>query len=250
MSEIAIELKGVEKNFGRTEIIRGVDLTLNKGGIHAIIGPNGGGKSTLFNLITGLHPVTSGSILLDGREIQNRTPHEIARRGLSRSFQVTSIFANMSVFENIRCGALWNCGSRYSFWTLVCRQAALNRRVEEILELTGLSGRRHISAGLLSYSDQRALEIAITLANDADVILLDEPTAGMSLSETAQTTGLIRSVASGKTLVIVEHDMGVVFDLAETISVLVYGRIIASGPPDQIRADAQVREAYLGTEAC
>lgn len=249
MTGVAIELKGVEKNFGRTQIIQGVDLAITKGGIHAIIGPNGAGKSTLFNLITGLHRVSAGSIELDGAEIQNRTPYDIARRGLSRSFQVTSIFGNLSVLENVRCGALWNSGFRYSFWTLVGRQAALNRRVDHILEQTGLAARRDIPAGLLSYSDQRALEIAITLANDADVILLDEPTAGMSRSETEQTTELIRSVAADKTLVIVEHDMGVVFDLAETISVLVYGKIIASGSPAEIRADARVREAYLGTEA-
>lgn len=249
MSVPAIELCEVRKNFGATEIIRGVDLAIETGKIHAVIGPNGAGKSTLFNLMTGLHPVTAGSIHLNGDEITGQPPFDIARAGLARSFQVTNIFANMSVFENIRCGMMWNRGYKYSFWTFANRRRDLNEACEAIMEQTGLASRRMVPAGLLSYSDQRALEIAITLASGADVILLDEPTAGMSRSETTQAVDLIRAVSADKTLVIVEHDMGVVFDLADTISVLVYGEIIASGAPKEIRGDPKVREAYLGAEA-
>lgn len=248
MTAYAIEFEDLHKSFGKTEIIRGVELAVEKDQIHAIIGPNGAGKSTLYNLVTGLHPVTSGRIFLHGQDITGKAPFEIARMGLSRSFQVTNIFHRMSVFENIRCATLWNRGYGYSFWHFLDRQRDLNERTEQTLELTGLSSRREVPAGLLSYSDQRALEIAITLASGADVILLDEPTAGMSRSETEQTVQLIRKIARGKTLVIVEHDMSVVFDLAETISVLVYGRVIATGTPTEIRADRSVQEAYLGTE--
>ena len=248
MTAHAIEFKDLRKSFGKTEIIRGVELAIEKDRIHAIIGPNGAGKSTLYNLVTGLHPVTSGRIFLHGQDITGKAPFEIARMGLSRSFQVTNIFHRMSVFENIRCATLWNRGYGYSFWRFLDRQRDLNQRTEQTMELTGLASRRAVPAGLLSYSDQRALEIAITLASGADVILLDEPTAGMSRSETEQTVQLIRRIARGKTLVIVEHDMSVVFDLAETISVLVYGRVIATGTPAEIRADRSVKEAYLGSE--
>ena len=249
MSEAAIKLDQVRKNFGVTQIIRGVDLEIEPAKIHAIIGPNGAGKSTLFNLMTGLHPVTAGHIFLKGRDITSNAPYDIAKAGLSRSFQVTNIFARMSVFENIRCGMMWAKGYKYSFWHFANWQKNLTEGCESIMEETGLTTRRDVPAGLLSYSDQRALEIAITLASGADVILLDEPTAGMSHSETDQAVELIRKVSADRTLVIVEHDMGVVFDLADTISVLVYGEIIASGKPEEIRADVKVREAYLGTEA-
>lgn len=249
MTARAVELKQLCKSFGKTEIIRGVDLAIDAGRIHAIIGPNGAGKSTLFNLITGLHPASSGRVLLHGADITERQPYEIARLGLSRSFQVTNVFQRMSVLENIRCAMLWERGYGYSFRHLVGRRRDLAERTAEIMAETGLASRRDVPAGLLSYSDQRALEIAITLASGADVILLDEPTAGMSRSETEQAVQLIRKISRDKTLVIVEHDMGVVFDLAETISVLVYGEIIATGPPAEIRADPAVKQAYLGPEA-
>ena len=245
----AIEFKGVQKSFGNTEVIRGVDLAIAEGEIHAVIGPNGAGKSTLFNLVTGHHHVSRGRIELNGEDITNHTPYDIYRRGLSRSFQVTNIFSNMSVFENVRCGLLWNLGYRYSFWHFVNRKRDLRERSESILEQTGLTSRRNMPAGLLSYSDQRALEIAVTIAGGAKVILLDEPTSGMSSSETEQAVALIRDISATRTMIIVEHDMGVVFDLADRISVLVYGQVIATGTPEEIRADAKVQEAYLGTEA-
>ena len=245
----AIEFHGVQKSFGNTEVIRGVDLVIAEGEIHAVIGPNGAGKSTLFNLVTGRHHVSRGRIELNGEDITNRTPFDIYRKGLSRSFQVTNIFANMSVFENVRCGLLWNLGYQYSFWQFVNRRRDLRERSESILEQTGLTSRRNMPAGMLSYSDQRALEIAVTIAGGAKVVLLDEPTSGMSGAETEQAVALIRDISATRTMVIVEHDMGVVFDLADRISVLVYGQVIATGTPEEIRANDKVQEAYLGTEA-
>ena len=245
----AIELKGVTKNFGHTAIIRGVDLAVPRGERHAIIGPNGAGKSTLFNLISGRYPVSHGEILLNGEAITGLKPFEINRKGLSRSFQITNIFHRMSVFENIRCAVLWSLGYKYSFWHRLGGLKDANLRAEQTMESIGLKARRDTPAGVLSYAEQRALEIGITIAGGAEVILLDEPTAGMSRSETADAVELIRKVSQGKTLVMVEHDMGVVFDLADKISVLVYGEIIASDAPEKISGNKAVQEAYLGTEA-
>ena len=242
----ALQLDGLHKSFGRTEIIRGVDLSIPKGERHAIIGPNGAGKSTLFNLITGRYPVTAGSVSLHGADVTGMAPFQINRRGLSRSFQITNIFPRLSVFENVRCALLWPRGYRYSFWRLLHRERELNRAADQILDQLNLSARRDLPAGVLSYAEQRALEIGITIGGGADVILLDEPTAGMSHSETDYIVGLIRQVTEGRTLIMVEHDMGVVFDLADRISVLVYGKIIATGTPEQVRADPAVQEAYLG----
>ncbi|MFT4097868.1 MAG: ABC transporter ATP-binding protein [Rhodoblastus sp.] len=245
----ALALKDVRKSFGPTAIIRGLDLEVRSGERHAIIGPNGAGKSTMFHLISGRIGVTSGSIVLKGDEITGLAPYEINRRGLSRSFQVTNIFPKLSVFENIRCGVLWSLGYKYSIWRFVDRLRDANQRAEEVLELIGLTARRDTPAGILTYAEQRALEIGITIAGGADVIMLDEPTAGMSNTETEQAVELIRKVSEGRTLMMVEHDMSVVFGLADRISVLVYGQIIATGAPAEIRANKAVREAYLGEEA-
>ncbi len=247
MTTPAIELQGLCKSFGLAEIIRGLDLKIAKGERHAIIGPNGAGKSTLFNLITGKHRATKGSILMHGEHVEHLKPYQINRRGLSRSFQITNIFPKMTVFENIRCGLLWTMGYKYSFWTLVNKQKKLSERTEEILEKINLISRRDDLAGVLTYAEQRALEIGITIAGGADIIMLDEPTAGMSHSETDYIVELIRSVTENKTLVMVEHDMGVIFNLADKISVLVYGEFIASDTPENVRADIKVQEAYLGS---
>ena len=249
MSDVAIRLKNVRKSFGATPIILGVSLDIRRGERHAIIGPNGAGKTTLFNLISGRFPVTSGTIELDGRPIDGLAPHDINRRGLSRSFQITSIFPRMTVFENVRCGLLWSRGYRYSFWHLLNAERPLNEAAERLLEDVHLQARRDVPAGLLSYAEQRALEIGITIASGADTILLDEPTAGMSRSEANHAVALIRRVTEGKTLVMVEHDMSVVFDIAEVVTVLVYGQVIASDVPAAIRANRAVQEAYLGTGA-
>jgi len=247
VSTPAVELRAVRKSFGQTEIIRSVDLSIPRGERHAIIGPNGAGKTTLFNLISGRFPLTSGTIAVNGRSTAGLAPQEINRLGLSRSFQITSIFPRMTVFENLRCGLLWSRGYRYSFWHLLGRQKALNIAAEVLLERLKLTERRNLPAGLLSYAEQRALEIGITIAGGAKIILLDEPTAGMSHSETEAAVALIRSVSEGKTLIMVEHDMSVVFGLADRITVLVYGEVIASDAPAAIRGNAAVQEAYLGT---
>ena len=245
----AIELRGVEKSFGVTKVIQNINLTIAQGERHALIGPNGAGKSTTFNLISGYMRPTTGSILLRGEEIAGMKPFQINRRGLSRSFQVTNVFANMTVWENLRCAVLWATGHRYAFWKNVDNLPEVRQHTAQILEDIHLTSRRDVPAGLLTYAEQRALEIGITIAGGANVILLDEPTAGMSHAETERAVTLIRRLTEGRTLLIVEHDMSVVFGLADRISVLVYGQIIASGTPDEIRGNPKVKEAYLGEEA-
>ena len=246
MSSFALELKDVTKSFGKTEIIRGVNLAVNKGERVAVIGPNGAGKSTLFNLISGRFEPTSGAITLHGEEITGKRPYEISRRGLARSFQITNIFSRLSVFENLRCAALFSSGQKYSFWKPLSKLDELNDRTEALMASIELKRRRDVPATLLTYSEQRALEVGITIAGGGDVILLDEPTAGMSHSETDRFVHLIRNVTVGKTLLTVEHDMGVVFGLADRIAVLVYGEVIAFDTPEKVRADPKVQEAYLG----
>ena len=249
VSNTAIELRNVEKSFGVTKIIQNMSLVVAKGERHALIGPNGAGKSTTFNLISGYMKPTSGEVLLRDEVISHLPPYQINRRGLSRSFQVTNVFANMTVWENIRCAVLWATGQRYAFWKNIDTLPDVRERTARILTDIHLTSRRDVPAGLLTYAEQRALEIGITIAGGADVILLDEPTAGMSNAETERAVALIRRLTEGRTLLIVEHDMSVVFGLADRISVLVYGQIIASGTPQEIRANPKVKEAYLGEEA-
>ena len=243
----AVELRDLRKSFGKTEIIRGTDLVVAPGERVAIIGPNGAGKSTLFNLISGRFGPTSGEILLHGKRIDGLRPYEINRLGLARSFQITNIFGRLSVFENLRCGLLWSMGYRYAFWKFLADLRDANERSEQLLKMIRLEKKRDVLAMNLTYAEQRALEIGITIAGGAQVVLLDEPTAGMSKSETARFIDLIREVTVGKTLLTVEHDMGVVFGLADKIAVLVYGEVIAFDVPDAVRANARVQEAYLGT---
>ena len=242
-----LELVDVHKSFGATPIIRGVSLSIEPGTRHALIGPNGAGKSTLFNLITGKYPVTAGRIRLKGEDVTGLRPHVINRRGLSRSFQVTNIFHRMSVYENVRCAVLWSLGYRYSFWHRLSRLKDANERAERLMEMIKLERKRDTLAMNLTYAEQRALEIGITIAGGASVILLDEPSAGMSKSETRRFIELIREVTVGKTLLTVEHDMGVVFGLADKIAVLVYGEVIAFDRPAAVRANPKVQEAYLGS---
>jgi branched-chain amino acid transport system ATP-binding protein len=249
MTSPAVELRGVQKSFGNTSVIRDVNLTVLKGERHALIGPNGAGKSTLFNLISGYTKPTAGSILLKDEIVSGLPPYQINRRGLSRSFQVSNVFANMSVWENIRCALLWATGHRYAFWKDIDNLPEVRERTAQILQDINLISRRDVPGGLLAYAEQRTLEIGITIAGGADIILLDEPTAGMSRAETERAVALIRRLTEGRTLLIVEHDMSVVFGLADRISVLVYGQIIASGTPEEIRGNPKVKEAYLGEEA-
>ncbi|MDO5288674.1 MAG: ABC transporter ATP-binding protein [Pseudomonadota bacterium] len=243
----ALELKNVCKRFGKSEIIRGVSLAVQPGERVAVIGPNGAGKSTLFNLISGRFAPTSGEILLGGQRIDGKRPFEINRMGLSRSFQITNIFPKLSVFENLRCGVLWSLGYRYAFWKFLANLHDANERAEQLLHQIHLEKKRDVQAMNLTYAEQRALEIGITIAGGANVILLDEPTAGMSTTETAHFIQLIREVTEGKTLLTVEHDMGVVFGLADRIAVVVYGEVLAFDTPQAVRANARVQEAYLGS---
>ena len=244
----ALELKDLRKTFGKTEIIRGVSLAVTQGERVAVIGPNGAGKSTLFNLISGRFAPTSGEVLLNGQRIEGKKPYEINRLGLSRSFQITNIFPNLSVFENLRCGVLWSLGYRYTFLKFLANLHDANERAEQLMHKIKLDRKHDVLAVNLTYAEQRALEVGITIAGGANVILLDEPTAGMSRSETQRFIELIREVTEGKTLLTVEHDMDVVFGLAEKIAVVVYGEVIAFDTPENIRANARVQEAYLGAQ--
>jgi branched-chain amino acid transport system ATP-binding protein len=245
-ARVALELRDVHKRFGKTEIIRGASLRVNAGERVALIGPNGAGKSTLFNLISGRFAPSSGEILLAGTSIAGVAPHRINRLGLTRSFQVSNLFTRLSVFENLRCAALWSLGYGYAFWRFLASLRDANQRAEEVMAMLQLERRRDVLAMNLTYAEQRALEIGLTIAGGADVVLLDEPTAGMSQGETQRFVRLIRDVTAGKTLLTVEHDMGVVFGLADRIAVLVYGEVIAFDTPAAVRADPRVQEAYLG----
>ena len=246
-SNFALELKDLRKSFGKSEIIRGINLAVPPGERVGIIGPNGAGKSTLFNLISGRFEPSSGHVLLNGQRIDGKKPFEINRMGLSRSFQITNIFPKLSVFENLRCGVLWSLGYKYTFFKFLADLDDANDRAEELMEMIKLDKKRDVLAINLTYAEQRALEIGITIAGGANVILLDEPTAGMSRSETSRFIKLIKDVTVGKTLLTVEHDMGVVFGLADKIAVVVYGELVAYDTPEKVRADQKVQEAYLGS---
>ena len=243
----ALELRDLRKSFGKTEIIRGANLAVAPGERVAIIGPNGAGKSTLFNLISGRFAPTSGDVILNGQRINGMAPYEINRRGLSRSFQITNIFPKLSVFENLRCGVLWSMGYKYTFLRFLSNLHDANERAKQLMEMIKLDKKRDTLAMNLTYAEQRALEIGITIAGGANVILLDEPTAGMSKTETSRFIHLIKEVTEGRTLLTVEHDMGVVFGLADKIAVVVYGEDIAFDTPDKVRANQRVQEAYLGS---
>lgn len=243
-----LSIRGLRKSFGQTEIIRGVELDLRAGERRALIGPNGAGKSTLFHLISGKLRPSAGEITLDGQRIEGWSPERVNRRGLARSFQITNIFPKLSVFENVRIAVMQRRGLQYNFWRPIERMASIRDEAEQLLERLRLQHQAATLGGEMSYSEQRSLELAMTLASDPKVILLDEPMAGMSSEETQYTAELIREVTAGRTLLLVEHDMDVVFSLGERISVLVYGQVIATGTPAEIRQHQGVREAYLGEE--
>jgi len=245
----ALHLRGLRVRLGRTEILRGVDLSVNAGERVALIGPNGAGKSTLFNLVSGSLAPDAGEILLHGQRIDGLRPFEVHRCGLSRSFQISNLFPRLTVYDNLRCGVLWSLGYRYSFLKRLSRMHDANHRTEVLLQQLGLESCARVPAMHLSYARQRALEIGITIAGGARVILLDEPTAGMSRDETAHFVALIRALTAGRTLLMVEHDMGVVFDLADRVAVLVRGEMLTVDTPPAVRADPRVRQAYLGARA-
>ena len=247
MSSYALQLKDLRKSFGKSEIIRGVNLDVPIGERLAIIGPNGAGKSTLFNLISGRFQPTSGDVLLHGQRINGKKPFEINRMGLSRSFQITNIFPKLSVFENLGCSVLWSLGYKYTFLKFLADLDDANARTEELMSMIKLDKKRDVLATNLTYAEQRALEIGVTIGGGASVVLLDEPTAGMSKTETTRFISLIKEVTVGKTLLTVEHDMGVVFGLADKIAVVVYGEVLAYDTPEAVRANQRVQDAYLGS---
>lgn len=249
MTQPVLELRDIHKSFGNTEIIRGASLSVPQGERYAIIGPNGAGKSTLFHLISGKLPLSSGEILLRGEQINGLSAQQIHRKGLTRSFQVTNLFQNMTVYDNLLCAVMWSRGYRYTFWRRRSTLKPLHERAQEVLELIGLQKRKDVLVGLLTYAEQRALELGVTISGGGDVILLDEPTAGMSRAESDAAIELIRTVTKGRTLLLVEHDMGVVFGLADKLAVVVYGQVIACDTPEAVRANPKVQEAYLGVQA-
>ncbi len=243
-----LELRDVHKDFSGLKVLMGINLLIEQGERHAIIGPNGAGKSTIFNLITGKYVPSKGKIFFKGRDITGYPPFAIARMGVARSFQITNIFRTMSVFDNVRNAVLSKNHLRHNIFSRLSKMNGIEEETERILAKIGLLERKNELAGELAHGHQRALEIGLTLAMDPELILLDEPTAGMSADETREAVKLIDTVTKGKTLIIVEHDMEVVFNLAKKITVLYYGQILASGPPDKIRNDQRVKDAYLGEE--
>jgi branched-chain amino acid transport system ATP-binding protein len=245
MSEY-LHIKDIHKDFSGLKVLTGVDFAVRQKERHAVIGPNGAGKTTLFNIISGKFKASSGAILFKGQDISGKPAHAISRFGLSRSFQITNVFQELSVFDNIRSGVRSRYGLRYHFFRRPDHNREINDRTQAIVEEVGLKDVMHMPVSVLSYGQQRALEIGITLSTEPELILLDEPTAGMTREETGQAIRMIDRVTAGRTLIIIEHDMDVVFSLADTISVLHYGTILVSGKPDEIRMDQRVKDAYLG----
>lgn len=241
-----LQLKNVQMRFGATEILRGIDLSISAGERVALIGPNGAGKTTLFNLVSGRFAPSVGEVWLKNRRIDGKKPYAIARLGLARSFQATQIFSGLTVYENLRCSVLLGLGYGGQWLASVSRLKEVTAQTAALMEQTHLVEQRDTLAQALTYADQRALELGITLGGGADVILLDEPTAGMSQTETLFFLKLIKTATQGKTLLMVEHDMGVVFGLSDKIAVLVDGKLLAFDTPQAVRANAAVQDAYLG----
>jgi branched-chain amino acid transport system ATP-binding protein len=241
-----LEVRGVSKSFSGFYAVAEVSLVVAQGQIAAVIGPNGAGKSTLFNLITGHLQPTAGSVLIHGRDITGVPPHRISRMGMGRSFQRTNIFPKLTVLENVQAALLAHHGRGRNFWSraeVLCRDESAT-----LLASIGLADQAQMVAGTLSYGNQKQLELGIALASDPKILLLDEPTAGMSANETHETIALLERIARerGLTLLFTEHDMAVVFSIAQKIAVMHQGRIIAEGSPAIVRADAEVRRVYLG----
>lgn len=243
---VILEAREIYKDFKGVEVLRGITLQVKRGERHAIIGPNGAGKTTLFNIFTGRYKPSKGKIFFMGKDITGMSPSRIGRLGMARSFQITNIFDGLSVFENVRAAVLSKHGIRFNFWRKVDAMKAISEEVERILADINLLHKRDVPAAELAYGEQRALEIGIVLAMDPVLMMLDEPTAGMSIEETKEMVSLIERVTKGKTLIIIEHDMEVVATLAHTVTVIHHGEVIACGSYDEIQRNELVREAYLG----
>jgi branched-chain amino acid transport system ATP-binding protein len=242
-----LEIDRLTRYFGALGAVNGISLAVDRRERRAIIGPNGAGKTTLFNLITGQLAPTSGRIVFDGRPLTGLAPHAVARRGISRSFQRTNVFPRLPVAENLRLAAAADGRGSYDLLGSVARLSAPSARAREVAEAVGLAERLAVPAGDLSYGEQRQLEVGIALATSPLLLLLDEPTAGMSPEETHRMTRLLAALPRDVTVLIIEHDMDVVFSLADRITVLHYGEVLSEGAPDVVRADPRVYEVYLGT---
>jgi branched-chain amino acid transport system ATP-binding protein len=241
-----LELCEVSKDFKGLKVLVDVNLTVEEGECHAVIGPNGAGKSTLFNVITGKYKPTAGKILFNGEDITGLAPYKISRKGLARSFQITNVFPRMTVYGNIRNAVLSRRKMRFNQFLKVDKLPGVGEETDRIIDMLGLGEARKDIASELSYGQQRALEIGIALATDPKVILLDEPTAGMTKEQTWEAVNFIKKITKGKTVMVVEHDMEVVFNMADKITVLGYGQVLASGSPQEIRENERVKKAYLG----
>ena len=241
-----LETKGLYHDFKGLEVLFDVNLQVREGERHAVIGPNGAGKTTLFNVITGTYRPSRGHVFFKGRDTTGAPPHELTRIGMGRSFQITSTFNRLTAFQNIRLAVLSKRGIRFQMFRKVDGMEDITRETDEVLKRINLDRERDMPAGVLSYGKHRSLEISMALATGPDLVMLDEPTAGMSREETHHAVELIRRLTEGKTLVIIEHDMDVVFSLADRITVLHYGQILATGPPSEIKQNQAVKDAYLG----
>ena len=241
-----LETKGLFHNYSGLEVLFDINMQVEEGERHAIIGPNGAGKTTLFNTITGSFPPSRGKVFFKGKDITGFPPHKLTRLGMGRSFQLTSTIARLGSFQNIRLAILSKKGIRFNSFKKVDKMEDINRETMEIIKRINLAQEAMVPASLLSYGKHRSLEISMALATDPELILLDEPTAGMSRDETHNAVEMIKRLTAGKTVVIIEHDMDVIFALADRITVLHYGRILATGTPDEIRNNQAVKDAYLG----
>ncbi|MFY0480499.1 ABC transporter ATP-binding protein [Achromobacter marplatensis] len=246
--DIILQTRGLTKEFRGFVAVHNVDLNVRRGAIHALIGPNGAGKTTFFNLLTKFHIPTRGQIVYDGVDITQERPAQTARRGIVRSFQISAVFPQLSVRENVRVALQRKLGVDYCFWRSESTLESLHHRVEELLDQVGLRTHLDVAAGDLPYGRKRTLEIATTLALEPELLLLDEPTQGMGHEDVDRVKHLIKQVSAGRTILMVEHNMKVVADISDTITVLQRGEILAEGPYATVSEDPAVREAYMGAE--
>jgi branched-chain amino acid transport system ATP-binding protein len=241
-----LETQGLYHDFKGLAVLFDVNLAIEEGERHAVIGPNGAGKTTLFNVITGTYRPSRGKVVFKGKDITGAQPYQLMRLGMGRSFQITSTFDRLTTFQNIRLGILSKKRSRFNLFRKVDRMEDITEETNQVLRRINLEGEKDFPAGVLSYGKHRSLEISLAMATDPDLVLLDEPTAGMSKDETHNAVELIRKLTEGRTAIIIEHDMDVVFSLADRITVLHYGHVLKTGTPAEIRQDPEVKEAYLG----
>jgi branched-chain amino acid transport system ATP-binding protein len=246
-SDTILETRGLTKEFKGFVAVDSVNLKVRRGSIHALIGPNGAGKTTTFNLLTKFLPATRGQILYKGEDITRDNPADVARRGIIRSFQISAVFPNLTVLENVRIALQRGLGTSFHFWKREKTLEVLNERAMELLERVDLAKFSRLNAGDMAYGRKRTLEIATTLAMDPELMLLDEPTAGMGHEDVDRVKNLIKEVAVGRTVLMVEHNMSVVSGICDTITVLQRGAVLAEGPYAEVSANPQVIEAYMGT---